>query len=198
MGIEKISPKKMENMILSNEKQIERLIRLVDDMLDVSRLNLGKLQLEKNELNMSSLIEEVFERFQPQFELKDIDLKLDVEANIFVWVDKFKIEQVMANLLTNAMKYGNEKPVQISVRKYPERVEVRVIDQGLGIPEDQLRKVFDQFERISTNVASGLGLGLYISKQIIEAHHGEIWAESDGKSGSVFIFSLPLSQYKAI
>lgn len=196
VGIENLAPAKIEKMILSNEKQLERLIRLVDDMLDVSRLTLGKFQLEKEQIDLSLLVEDVLERYRPQFETHQIKLTVNIEPYLMIEGDKFRLEQVVANLLMNSIKYGNNQPVHVQVEQVDNRQVVKVIDQGIGIHEKNFKKVFDQFERaVSPNVASGLGLGLFICRQIIEAHKGEIWVESELGKGSTFVFSLPVMNH---
>ncbi len=192
VGAANIAPAKIEKMIQSNEKQLERLIRLVDDMLDISRLTLGKFQLEKENINLATIVEDVLDRYRPQFETNGIELTVNLTADLFIQGDKFRLEQVVANLLTNSIKYGNSMPVHVVALKENQRVIVKIIDQGIGIDEKNLYRVFEQFERaVPSNMISGLGLGLYICRQIIEAHHGEIWVESVLGKGSEFIFSLP-------
>ena len=107
--------------------------------------------------------------------------------------DRLRLEQVVTNLLTNAMRYGGKRPVTVSVSKADDQVRLAVRDQGIGIAQDAQRKIFDRFERsVSADEVSGLGLGLYITKQIVEAHAGKIWVESDGPNkGSTFFVELP-------
>jgi signal transduction histidine kinase len=112
---------------------------------------------------------------------------------VSIVADNFRIEQVIVNLLSNAMKYGAGKPIQITLTQKEATVELAFRDQGIGIPLDKQAVIFGRFERASnTQNIGGLGLGLYIAKQIVEAHHGEIKVESQPESGSTFTLVLPL------
>lgn len=185
---------KLDKMLKSNEKQLERLIRLVDDMLDVARITKGKFELELETVNLSTLVEDVLDRFRPQYEIHDILISTEIAPDIMVKADKFRLEQVVANFLTNAMKYGDSNPVTVEVLKKDQEALVKIIDQGIGLDEKHFARIFEQFERaVSPSLASGLGLGLYIASQIVKAHHGEIWVESEIGKGSTFGFKLKLS-----
>jgi PAS domain S-box-containing protein len=182
-------------MMEQTEKQISRIGKLVDDMLDVSRISFGKLTINVSKFDMSDLVKECVERFAPQFESHGFPVPLlEVNTGIVTVGDKARIDQVLSNLLSNAIRYGNKNPVTISLIKNVNNVELKVTDFGIGIPQDQIDRIFDKFERaIDKHDISGLGLGLYISKTIVEAHGGTISAESTHGSGSTFRISLPYS-----
>lgn len=190
---EPISKDLMASWFEKDSKQLGKLNRLIDDMLDVSRLKTGKLDLQIERINIVNLIEETIDRFRPQLLEKCGGVTFNGPEKIEMSCDPFRIEQVLTNLLTNAMKYGNGKPVVITVREKDNMVEISVQDQGIGIaPQDQQR-IFGRFERaIPANQVSGLGLGLAIAKDFVEAHQGTITVVSDVSRGSDFIIRLPL------
>ena len=118
---------------------------------------------------------------------------MDIDADITGNFDPVRIESVIENLLTNAFKYGLGRPVEIMARKYEGSVFITVKDSGIGISEEGQKKLFQKFERaVSIQKYSGLGLGLYIAKEVIEAHGGTIWLESQPGQGSTFHISLPV------
>lgn len=170
--------------------QIDRLNKLVDDMLDISRISTGKLNLQKTTLNLSSLLSELIERFMPQFELSGSEVHTDITPEVTGQWDAYKIEQVINNLFSNAIRYSPQKPIHIKLEDGPEKVILSVRDEGAGIAPENLERIFERFERaVTTN--SGLGLGLYITRQIVELHHGKISASSTLGKGSTFIIELP-------
>lgn len=175
------------------DHQIKRVVRLVDDMLDISRIRTGKLTIEKQATDMGMVVMESITRLSDIFKKANIGQPL-VEASDSIngfW-DNMRIEQVITNLLSNAVKYGKGNPINITIKSLGNSIRVEVRDQGIGV-EDKLKEIiFNRFERaISPNEVSGLGLGLFISKQIIESHGGKIWVESKKNQGSNFIFELP-------
>jgi signal transduction histidine kinase len=170
--------------------QIDRLNKLVDDMLDISRISTGKLNLQKTTLNLSSLLSELIERFMPQFELSGSEVHTDITPEVTGQWDAYKIEQVINNLFSNAIRYSPQKPIHIRLEDGPEKIILSVRDEGVGIAPENLDRIFERFERaVTTN--SGLGLGLYITRQIVELHHGKISASSTLGKGSTFIIELP-------
>lgn len=186
------SKEKLKQIALDDETQIGRLIRLVDDMLDITRMGTGKLSLHREEMDLASLIHTVIDRYRPQIEPSGCDLSVVSTGKVIGNWDPFRIEQVFTNILTNAMKYGANKPIKVTVAMKERVASLVVEDQGRGIsPEDQER-IFLQFERATPiRDISGLGLGLFIVKGIVEAHQGTIRVESALKSGSKFIVELP-------
>lgn len=175
-------------------KQVNRLNRLVDDMLDVSRIQLGKLGFRKEPTDLDVLLKEVMERMDSYFKNSESGVPAveykgsDFKGN---W-DAFRIEQVMNNLFTNAIRYGNGKPFLVTLEGRPESVVFSVTDHGYGVsPKDQ-QVIFEQYERGSEHgPIEGLGLGLYITKKIVEGHGGVINLESVEGKGSTFTVVLP-------
>ncbi len=189
------SEERLRNMVDKDERQIQSLIRLIDDMLDVSRIRTGKLSIRPSRTDLSQLVGNVVENFSAQMEACGCELRLERNEPIAgVW-DAFRIEQVLANLLTNAMRYGAGKPVQVSVTSCTEGACIEVRDHGIGISPKSLERIFCQFERAEGSEGSaGLGLGLFIADQIVRAHNGRIQVQSEEGQGSQFRVVLPLGE----
>lgn len=190
------SPEKINQMLELTEKQVQRLDRLVNDMLDVSRIRTGKLAIDRTKVNLFDLILDVMNRMKTQFLQLECGLptfRYSSDKVIGMW-DQMRIEQVLVNLLTNAIRYGKNRPVEIRLSQTKEHAQFSVHDQGIGIAEGQMEKIFERFVRaINPSEVSGLGLGLFISLQIVEAHGGKMWVESKVDVGSTFYVQLPLN-----
>lgn len=173
--------------------QSERISKLVDTLLDVSRIGTGRLFLNKEDINLSELIAETIGRMKPEFEAKKCSLEVNIQKDIHGKWDSLRIEQVITNLLSNALKFGQDRPVEINVVADAAKVYIRVRDHGLGIPVQDQQRIFACFERAASEKHySGLGLGLYITKQIVVAHDGTIQVESVEGNGACFLVELPL------
>lgn len=194
-NLEAFSEERLRNMVDKDERQIQSLIRLIDDMLDVSRIRTGKLSIRPAQIDLAQLVGNVVESFAAQMEACGCELRLEQnEPIIGVW-DAFRIEQVLANLLTNAMRYGAGKPVHVSVASCAEGACIEVRDHGIGISPQSLERIFCQFERAEGSESSaGLGLGLFIADQIVRAHNGRIQVHSEEGQGSRFRVLLPLGK----
>jgi PAS domain S-box-containing protein len=189
---EAFSPSKIECMVDSDLKHLLRFNRLIDDMLDISRIRAGKLTFVKQRIDFSSFIEDVLERFRPQLEAAGCYLSHSLTITSWVEIDTYRIEQVIVNLLTNAMKYGAGKPINVILSKKAGFIQVEVHDQGPGLKIEDTIRIFERFERaIPSTEVSGLGLGLYISRQIIEQCQGRLYVESTQGKGSIFIMEIP-------
>jgi signal transduction histidine kinase len=188
------SEDKLQQMVDKDERQIQSLIRLIDDMLDVSRIRTGKLSIRPTQVDLGKLVASVVENFAPQMEASGCTLLFQrPEPVIGLW-DEFRIEQVLANLLTNAMRYGAGQPVQVNVSTTAAGACIEVRDHGIGISQKSLERIFFQFERAEGSESSaGLGLGLFIAEQIIKAHSGLIQVESEEGKGALFRVLLPLN-----
>lgn len=192
-NIAAFSEDKLRYMVDKDERQIQSLIRLIDDMLDVSRIRTGKLSIRPIRLDLGKLVANVVENFSPQMEMSGCTLLFQRPDPIVGLWDEFRIEQVLANLLTNAMRYGAGKPVQVSVSATSEMACIEVRDQGIGISSKSLERIFCQFERAEGSESSaGLGLGLFIAEQIVKAHQGCVEVESEEGKGALFRVLLPL------
>lgn len=186
----------IEGLLYKNNAQVDRLVRLVDDMLDLSRIQSGRLSFSFRIEDLNEIISDSYRIFQDLYELHHVPLKLEIpDGTSRSMIDRERLEQVMTNLLTNALKYGKQNPVTIRVTKFDQMVRVAVIDQGTGIARENFEKVFRKFERaVTPSEVSGLGIGLYIAREIVEAHGGKIWIESEIGKGTSFIFNLPLTE----
>jgi PAS domain S-box-containing protein len=177
-------------------RQVERLTRLVEELLDVSRLSMGKLRLEREEGDLATIVREVTGRFQEQADRVGCRLVVDARGPVFGSWDRLRLEQVMTNLLSNAIKFGAGKPIEVSVRGgRPDPAMLVVRDHGIGIQQDDLERIFGRFERaVSSRSYGGLGLGLYIVQQIASRHGGTVSADSSPGAGAEFRVELPCDQ----
>ncbi|MEG5263345.1 hybrid sensor histidine kinase/response regulator [Pseudomonas sp. JDS28PS106] len=184
---------KLHAMVERDERQIQSLIRLIEDMLDVSRIRTGKLSIRTSPFDLSELVRQLMENYAAQIAAAECTVNLQADQPVTgVW-DEFRIEQVVSNLLTNALRYGAHKPINVRVYQDGDRACVEVKDQGIGITPENQKRIFQQFERVSASHAvAGLGLGLFISEQIVLAHGGKIEVESTPGLGSTFRVVLPL------
>lgn len=176
------------------EEESDRLTQLIDNLLDASRLQAGALKLNIGDVALNQLAAHVVEKFQVQSPSRQ--LSIDFPPNFpVVSADADRLEQVLNNLIGNAIKYSPpDTAIRVSGRTLPREVIVTVTDQGLGIPLEEQAHIFDQFYRVDnalTRRTQGSGLGLYLTKAVIEAHHGRIWVESTLSQGSAFSFALP-------
>lgn len=188
------APAGLARMVAGDVRQVDRLTRLVDDMLDVSRISSGRFTLAIGEsVDLTTVVRDVLERSAAVLAAAGCSVAIDAPTSPVMgrW-DRARLEQVVLNLLTNAMKYGRGRPIHCSVRATSQRASFAIRDEGLGIaPQDQER-IFEVFERaISANEVSGLGLGLYIARRIVEAHGGSIGVVSELGHGATFTVELP-------
>lgn len=191
--LQNFSSEKFNSMIDADLRHLSRIKRLIEDMLDISRIRAGKLTFVKEKFEMCAFVKDVIDRFRPQMDAAGCLATVSYCRAHEVNADMYRIEQVLVNILTNAVKYGSSRPIQIAVESKGEAIRVLVKDLGAGIKEQDMERIFERFERaISSNEVSGLGLGLYISRQIMEQHDGRLFAESTFGSGSTFILELPL------
>lgn len=174
-------------------RQVDRLGTLVDSLLDVTRLAVGRLQLEFGEFDFAEAAREVVERTRDEAARAGCELRLHVEGAIHGRWDRLRVEQVFTNLISNAVKYAAGKPIDVTVRASDDGHALFIVhDQGIGIPQEDLSRIFGRFERaVPTRNYGGLGLGLYIVKQIVEAHGGQVEASSSPGRGATFRVELP-------
>lgn len=173
------------------------MLELVNDLLDVAKVEAGKFDLNIQEYDLSEIISDEVATFKAQAESKHLGLNFITPGSIKVKCDKIRIGQVISNLLSNAIKYtdSGQVDVHLSVDSEKQHVVVAIKDSGLGVSREDLAVLFSKFKQLKSfdRTKKGTGLGLVVSRGIIEAHHGKIWAESAGENlGSTFSFSLPL------
>ncbi|CAM3161867.1 ATP-binding protein [Corallococcus soli] len=192
------SPEKLAKAMRISLLQVDRLTSLVDDLLDVARIRTGTLELTFQEVDLSLLVSEVLERLSGQLEQAGCRVRLDVPSLIVgVW-DGHRLEQVLTNLLCNALKYAPGTPLEVRAEEQGDSVRLEVRDQGPGVPPAQRESIFDRFDRgLASRNAGGLGLGLFISKQIVAAHRGTISVEESPGGGACFVIRLPRDAARA-
>lgn len=188
----RIKASDIRKMIELSEQQSQRLSRLITELLNTSVVSTGRLVLEKEQVDLFQLTRNVIERFDLQLKKANTKVVFTGEKVTGNW-DLIRLEQVISNLLSNAIKYGNEKPIQIEVYGNKNTAMFKIKDQGIGIDPYSKNRIFERFQRTeSAKNFKGLGLGLYIGKQIVEAHGGKIKVESIENEGSTFTVLLPV------
>ncbi|WP_437337986.1 PAS domain-containing sensor histidine kinase [Sorangium sp. So ce394] len=175
------------------ERQCRRLVRLIEDLLNVARIQAGKLELKLEDVDLRALSREVVEDFDVELKQSGSTVTWRADAPVVGLWDRARLEQVVTNLVLNAIKYGRGKPIEISVAADGEMAKLVVADRGIGIDASCVPYIFERFERgVSAQHYGGLGLGLYISRRIVDAHGGSIRVESELGAGAAFIVDLPL------
>lgn len=186
---------KMQAMVDRDERQIQSLIRLIEDMLDVSRIRTGKLSIRPERFDLVRTVSTLLSNFAPQLAATQATVTLVADEAVVGNWDEFRIEQVISNLLTNALRYGAKSPIVVRVYACGPLAHIEVQDRGIGISKENQARIFQQFERVSeSQVMAGLGLGLFISEQIVTAHGGTISVESEAGDGALFRVCLPLEE----
>lgn len=185
-----------QSQILGMAKDnIDRLARIIDDMLDISKIEEGGVELRKELIDITSVIKQVVSSFEPVVKKKGLELKVNLpKEGIDIYADADRITQVFTNLMGNAIKFTEEGYIEISAAEKEDEVECFVADTGMGIARYDLPEVFTkfrQFRRVVGPGERGTGLGLSIAKGIVEMHKGKIWCESELGKGTKFILTLP-------
>jgi PAS domain S-box-containing protein len=185
-------PEKAAETLVRAREQLARLARLTEELLDVTRIIAGRLTPEIEEFDLSQLVREVAERHSDSASRAGCELRIEAPVPVTGCWDRSRLDQVVTNLLSNAVKFGDGKPIEIRVEAGAAEARLTVRDHGIGIsPEDQA-KIFERFERaVPKRSYGGLGLGLWISRQIVEAHGGQIGVASEPGKGSTFRIELP-------
>ena len=180
------------------QRQLRQMVRLIDDLLDVSRITRGKLEMRKQRVRLQDVLEDAIETVRPALDEAGQGLKLDMPA-VPLWIeaDPERLAQVFSNLLSNASKYSEDATtIVLAAAPQGDHVQVQVIDRGIGIAPDQLDRVFELFVQADTSLErsrGGLGIGLTLVRQLVEMHGGRVYARSGGiGTGSTFVVELPL------
>jgi two-component system, sensor histidine kinase and response regulator len=187
-----ITPERAEASLTTSIKQLERLVRLLEDLLDISRMTESGIQLELEELDLSEVVRDVFERMSDEFKHAGCDVQLEAELPAHGCWDRMRLDQVITNLLSNAVRYSAGKPIEIHVTGEAERALLRVRDYGVGISPEHRERIFKRFERVeSDRTGTSYGLGLWIVHRIVDALGGRVDVESELGQGSTFSVELP-------
>jgi PAS domain S-box-containing protein len=181
------------NLFEKSQAQLTRLSLLIDRLMDVTRIRSGSFDLYRENFDLSGLIREVANRFT--VENSALPISLELEPRIEGTWDRLRIDQVVTNLVSNAVKYGLERPIAIRAFRNSNDAVITFRDEGIGISPEDLDRIFERFERLTERLkGDGLGMGLWITKKIVEAHGGTVVAESELGKGSMFTVRLPLDR----
>ncbi|MYM69305.1 response regulator [Pseudoduganella sp. FT55W] len=188
-------PDQLRRMVSRDDRQIQNIVRLIDDMLDVSRIRSGKLSLRLGSVELAGMLGRVVQDLTPQAATAGTSIVLDAPVPVRGWWDDFRIEQIVMNLLTNALRYGGSQPVVVTLAVLADSVRIDVRDSGPGVKPEHQAKIFEPYERgVGSEAPAGLGLGLYISRQLAEAHNGSLTLSSVPGEGAVFSLTLPRTE----
>lgn len=191
--LESVPRDKLLRLLETSEDQVDRLSKLINDLVEMSRLKSGKLELKTEQVDLGALVRGVVASFAPTGE-DDSQSLIQVECDPGVvgeW-DPFRLEQVVMNIVSNAVKYGAGKPIKVSVRSEGSVATLAVKDHGIGVPLSEQTRIFERFERaVSSRNYGGLGLGLFIADRLTKLHHGKISLDSLPGMGAKFTVELP-------
>jgi PAS domain S-box-containing protein len=184
---EAFTPERVDQALNKHLEYVARLTRLVDSLLTVSQIAEEGLKLSYEHFDLYKLVSDVVSRFP--------GVEFEGPQGVYGSWDWLRIDQVLMNLMNNAEMYGNKKPIQVVLKPLDGKVQIIVRDQGVGIPKSDQERIFNRFERaISENEVCGLGMGLFIAKNIVELHGGEIFVKSEVGQGAEFTVVLPLER----
>ncbi|HEX8440418.1 MASE1 domain-containing protein [Archangium sp.] len=177
-------------------RQISRLGRLVESLLDVRRIHTGQLQLVREPVDLGELVQDVVDRVSHELERAGCEVSFKAESHVTGLWDRTQLEQALTHLLGNAMKFGAGHPIELEVEQHEGQARLLVRDHGIGVDPEALERIFGRFERaVSVREYGGLGLGLFLTRQIVEAHGGTIQAISQPGQGATFLLELPASPH---
>lgn len=195
VSLANFSVQKLMDMLESVEQQTDRLSKMITDLSNVSLITTGRMKLEPKKGDLSEIVKGVIERVPVTMHRADYPIAFHADSAISGMWDRLRIEQVVINILSNAIKYGENRPIEITVQKKGGNAVIQIKDHGAGIPHDLQKRIFERFERGAAKKGStGLGVGLYICHQIVTAHGGEIRLKSKPGTGSTFAIHLPLKK----
>lgn len=189
-------PEKVDDYLSIAYESIQRLVALVNDLLDVSRIESGRISIDIQPIDLKKIIDETLQIYAPQAAAKNVNLTTQVTSELLVHGDDQKLREVLNNLVSNSIKYTPSGSITISLEERENVVRINITDTGMGICEDDKAKLFQKFSRVGTSfremgAIEGTGLGLYICKQFIEMMKGRIGVDSEFGKGSTFWFELP-------
>jgi signal transduction histidine kinase len=185
---------KLHKMVARDGRQIRSMVRLIDDMLDVSRITSGKLSIRREAVDLTALVRRVADDLAQHAGATGSVLEVLAFDTITGFWDAFRVEQIVVNLISNALRYGQGQPIEISLAHTQNSAVIEVRDHGIGINAKDQERIFDAFERVvHQDRTGGLGLGLFITKQLVDAHGGAITLQSQPGNGALFSVTLPLA-----
>jgi signal transduction histidine kinase len=184
-------PETQQEFLTIIDEEADRLSLLIENVLESARLQSRTLPLRFQPLRLDAVIRDVVTRLRSRY--KDLDVNMELVSTPPIQGDGVRIAQVFDNLLTNAIKYAPGSSIHVNLQQVEQHLLISLADQGPGIPDESLSLIFDRFYRVRSEKATGTGLGLYICKQIIDAHRGKIWAESTLGEGTTFFIELPIN-----
>lgn len=193
-GAESLDHAKLGNMARAVDRSLDRLSHLIDSLLDVARINTGRITFNPEDMDAAETLREIARRHEQEAGNVGTELTLQAPTSLPVHLDRLRYEQIVTNLLTNAIRYGEGNPIHLSVERRGDRLFTRVRDQGVGISEVDKGRIFGRFTRLtsSSHHAAGMGLGLFITKQIVDSLGGAITVTSNPGKGSEFCVELPI------
>jgi signal transduction histidine kinase len=193
-GVQSMTPDRVEKMLRTSNRQIETLTNLIEDLMDVSRITNGKLTLDPVNMDLVEMVKDVAEYFSEHLLIADSKIEIRAQSPVIGLWDRERVQQVIVNLISNAIKYGSGSPIEIEVTHDDRFATLKVIDHGMGIAEEDQERIFERFERAvcGRDSISGLGLGLFIVREIVTAQGGTISVKSAPSQGSTFTVRLPL------
>ncbi|MGI5862760.1 MAG: ATP-binding protein [Myxococcales bacterium] len=193
-GLDAVPPAFLRTSLETSVRQSSRMAQLIDRLLDVSRIQAGRLELQLEPVDLAAVAREIVAVSREEIGLAGCELTLKADAPVVGRWDRSRLEQVTANLLSNALKYGAGKPIEIRVEAAGDFGRMIVRDQGIGIPVNRRERIFERFERaVSASHYSGLGLGLYIVQRVLQALGGSVTVESEEGAGATFVVELPFA-----
>ena len=185
-------------MLESCDRQVRQFEKLVEELLDLSRIAAGRLEMQVADVDLAAVVRDVAGRFAMEFDRAGCAFECQAAAAVVGRWDRTRLEQVVANLLSNAVKYGAGTPVGVVVEQVDGRARLTVRDRGIGIAAEAHGRIFERFERGVTGFAyGGLGMGLYIVRQLVAAMGGVVRVESELGKGAAFVVELPLDGTRA-
>ncbi|WP_244222094.1 sensor histidine kinase [Corallococcus exercitus] len=192
-GDEPVGSDKVTVRLDAADRQLKRLAALLDNLLDVSRIRTGKLDFELASGDLAPVVHDLVARFEDEAKQAGVALDARVEGPAPCRFDKLRMEQVVSNLIANALRYGQGSPVHVALRQQDGQLRLTVRDGGPGVPAAERERIFQRFAQVQGSARTGgLGLGLYIVRQILEAHGGRVWVEDAPGGGAAFVVTLPV------
>jgi NtrC-family two-component system sensor histidine kinase KinB len=190
-----VLPEKDQELLKAAHEEVHRMKALVNDLLDLSKIEAGRIEMEYDSVHVITLFDQVQTVFKSQLDMKQVELTAEIPKELpRVRADVNKITWVLTNLVSNALRYvENGGHIQLMAHRIGPNVHLSVQDNGPGIPQEYQSKIFQKFVQVKGQEAGGSGLGLAICKEIVRAHGGAIWVESSQGTGSTFTFTLPVN-----